>query len=155
MGDGEEVARQAVEVGDGGGGDAFGMGVAGPDQLAFGAPAYRAGPMGAGGGFVDAGENEVAGGSSDGFEESRFAFEGGNGGGVEVRLSGGDFGANDLQGALDGFDPGGFGGGGGEGCAQEAQRRGELVQGTERFDQDVGFGDADAVGEVGLAGVSG
>ena len=147
-GEGEEEGGEAVEVAEGGGGDAVGMGIAGAEEVAFGAAADGAGEVGAGGGFGIAGQDELVEGGQGGRAPGGFGLEGSEGGGRELGLAGGEFGAEAEEVALDGFDEGGVGGAG-ELRAEEAEGGVEFVQGTDGVEERVGLAQARAAGEGG------
>ena len=147
-GEGEEEGGEAVEVGEGGGGGAVGMAVPGAEEIAFGAAADGAGEVGAGGGFGIAGEDELAERGQGGHAPGGFGFEGGEGGGRELGLAGGEFGAEAEEVALDGFDQGGVGGGR-ELRAKEAEGGVEFIQRTDGVEEGIGFGEAETAGEGG------
>ncbi len=137
-----------MEVGEGGGGGAAGVGFLGAEEVAFGAAADGAGEVGAGGGFGIAGQDELVEGGQGGPAPGGFGLEGGEGGGREVGLTGGEFGAEAEEVALDGFDEGGIGGTG-ELRAEEAEGGGEFVQGTDGVEERVGLAQARTAGEGG------
>lgn len=112
------------------------MEVLGAEEVALGAAADGAGEVGAGGGFGVAGDDKLVEGWEGGFAAGGFGIEGGEGGGRELGLAGGEFGAEAEEVALDGGDEAGVGGTG-QLHAEEAEGGAEFVQRTDGVEQGV------------------
>ena len=122
------------------------MSVEGPDEVAFGAAANGAGPVGAGGRLVGAGARVGLGGGEAGGKRRGFLFQGGEGSGGQARAAGGKFGTEVLEIALQAFEKGGFGRRR-EGDAEKSDGRGEFIEGSEGVEDGVGLGQAEAAGQ--------